>query len=59
MNCCFPVSSVTKGSENNFCFLLSFFFFKVSLPQTTKEPVSEVRKMTGVRAFLLLLTILA
>lgn len=37
----------------------SFFFFKVSLPQTTKEPVPEVSKNMGVRAFFPLSTMLA
>lgn len=31
-----------------------FLFFKVALPQTTKEPVSEVSQMMGGSAFLLL-----
>lgn len=40
-------------------FAFSFLFFKVHLPQTTKEPVSEVSKMTGIRALLLLSIMLA
>lgn len=58
MNSCFPVVSGTRGSESNFCLLFSSFF-EVSLPQTTKEPVSEVSKMMGIRAYFTLSNMLA
>lgn len=40
-------------------FFFFFSFFEVTLPQTTKEPVSEVSKMMGIRAYLQLSNILA
>lgn len=49
----FPLFSGIGGSENNFCFPFSFLFFsfKVSLPQPTKELVSEVSKTDGYNSF--------
>lgn len=59
MNSCVSVFSGMRGSENNFCFFFFLSVFEVSLPQTTKETVSEVSKMMGIRAYLPLSNMLA